>query len=340
MKRFFNGFKKITFKTIPVIIGILLLLGAINYYFAAKDVNHMREYGKSVEQDSIAAQWETIESLLVLSDQTSRENSKRIAQKLEYEIVSQYDLSKLEKQFRDNDFQQDFYNILQKNFVKEQPNPLFPSPYQVIVGFNTGVISIFSSEGNVVKIPQTEKVLPWKTFFEMYPNPRSVESAVASVKSKDRKLIIIQREQRNSLRVKEEHLTLDELEQVFRTGGIKALEDFNILAPAYIRDNGDIFDNTDQQFMQTNKTYKLFIIQSTRIGDILDTYHADLSSQGKNLEATLKYVDDYIYHKYFQTIIWSFVLFAISMVLVSVYNHETRKACLSCPSVKKDDQKN
>lgn len=334
--------KESTFKAIPVIVGMILLSAVINFYVAKQDTEKMKDYWHEMSIESKEVSWNTIETIIELSNQTARENSRVVAQRLDQKILSEYkDIDDLEDQFETGGFKSDFYKILKTNFYDVEHNPLFPSPYQTIVGFNGGVISIFSNEGDIIRTPQTKEVLPWSSFYTLYPNQRSVESAIVSVKSKDSGVIIIQRDVVSSDRfVGDESVSMTDLKNIYDTGGVEALRDFNILAPAYIRDNGDIFGNDDKNFMKTTKNYKLFIIQSTNIGDVLDRYQTDIDKQTTHLSTTEEYVSDYIYHKNIQTILWSFVLFIISVILIFIYNQESRRCRQSCPSSNQGDHKN
>lgn len=321
--------KESTFKAIPIIVCLILMSAAVNFYITKEDVYSMKEYGKTVKQEHQEDQWETIANVLTLSDQISRENSKVLAQKMENGITSHFeDLNDLKRQFELQKFDPKFYDVLKDSIENGYTqNPLFPSPYKIFVASNSGVISVFTNDGTFKG--QRKTILSWDNFFQLFPNPAAAKSSVDAIMDRKRDTFIIQTRIEGSQPdvTSKDRLTMDDLHSIYLKKGLKGLEDYNMYAPAYIKDDGDIFNTRDREFMKSTNNHKIYIIQSTNIGDLLDVHRATFTMQNSHYKNTERYVDEYVAHKTVQTILWSFLLFILSIVLIFVYNHESKRSC-------------
>lgn len=332
--------KNSTFKAIPFVVCMILLSTAINFYVAQEDSNGMRQHGVDTHEKHIDMKWDTIEEIIELSNSVSIENSKVLAQQMEYDILNNYDnLDDLKDQFDNRSFEKDFYDILKDSVEarRHTENPLFPSPYTIFIAFDHGIISVFSNKS----VPsQNKEILPWDEFYSLYPNPASVRIVTDAIKSKESEMLIIQNHTLFATDSKlDDKISVRDLEVVYREHGVEGLSDYSIISPAYIRDNQDLFGTDDMAFMKSTNNNKMYVLQTINIGDILDKYKSTLDNNTKSMELNDRYVENYIYHKNLQTILWSFLLFVISMVLVFIYNHETQKRCCEKPCIINKEEK-
>lgn len=327
-KKIIKQLKSRSVKAIPVVVFLMVLTSAINIYIVKNDTSQLTSFEKKSAEITKQEQWTIIEQSISHTQEIARQNSKYLSVKTEAGILKEYPkLNELEKEFKTGEFSSKFYNVLRDNLsVDESSNGLFPAPYRTVVATRDGVISIFSNEYH--ESEKTDKqMMTWDEYFGISPNTGVSQKAIQDVMEQKDDVIVIQNSPYNKGEI--EAVDLDVLEGLYLSKGEEALEHFSILAPSFIKDNGDIFGNSDNDFMKDNKSHKLFIIQSIKIGDILDKNRTAINApeaQQLTIETT---IETYNKGKIVVALVWSFLLFAMALILISIYNSE-RERSRSC----------
>jgi len=321
LKRIVSFIKEKSIKAIPVVVFLMLMTAAINIYLVKVENEQLRGYKDDVVTQSKENEWNLVSTIIESSYRTSKQNSMYLAQKVEDGILKQYpDLTSLKKQFDTRDFEKDFYSVLKDNLSEEDMNlsPLFPTPYRTVVATNDGVIATFSNESNENQSGNT-KVMSWNDYYSLYPNTTVAREAIEDVINRKDKIILIQGESTTN---KVHSLDMDKLKKIYLKDGIKALENYSFLAPSYIHSTTDIFGQEDTNFMKPSKNYKIIIIQSTKLSDILNQNMDKIQAEEEQAHLTTQFVDNFVSSKNITGLIWSFLMFALSLILISIYNNE------------------
>lgn len=315
---------------IPLVICSLLLTAVFNIYIAKQDVDSLDKYRDTIERQYKDHQWKEIETMIKMANIASRQNSKFIASRIEADLLRNYrDLNELKSEFIKGQFSEEFHDILKDNLTLDNgaPSSIYQPSYYTLVGLNEGIISIFSNEAAVTLNASSNKnVLTWGSYTKGFPNPKLASTAVESVLSRESKIIFWQNSRSND-EVLNTHTKMDmnTLKFAYEKFGLEGLKNYSILSPSYITDNGDIFNTDDVTFMKENKNYKLVIIQSFNITEIVDRYEGSIERLEKEKTYAVTYVEDYTERRMLEAIGSAFVLFLLSILLVVLFNSEKQR---------------
>lgn len=317
--------KSKTIKALPIVIFLMLLTSATNFYIVKNDIDNLRQFEEESELMTKEEQWQSISHTIEASQQVAIQNSKYLSAQTEQAILDSYPkLKVLEKEFETQRFSDKFYTILEDNLSMDgRTNPLFPSPYRTVVATRDGVISIFSNEKSEDEKVETQ-VLSWNDYFNISFNPEVSKHAINDVMERRAGSIFIQ-----TSNIPGEKLTevdMEVLKKLYMKHGIGVLSHFSILAPSYIRENSDIFGKSDNSFMQDNKSNKIIVIQSIKVSDILKVNERTIAISEKQQIAISSTISSYSDAIAISAMLWSLVLFILAVVLISIYNAE-RERC-------------
>lgn len=316
-------------KSIPIVVFVVLLTAALNIYIAKMDSDQLTVYKDKIVEQQTEEEWNEIANLINASFVAAKQNSKFLAQKIEVDLVRQYDnLDILQDEFKQKNFSPEFYNVLENNLLNENaaPSSLYSMSYRSVVGLQDGVIATFSNQAPKVENKTQEPMVTWETFIENNPNKELAREAVQSVLHRNADLIFVQTRKTEEGELEKNHnMTMNALKKAYMSYGIEGLKYYNILSPSYITDNGDIFNTSDSHYMTANKNYKLIILQSFNIADILSKYERSIFEQQKNSAEDVTFITDFVKYKHIKAITWSFILFLLSVLLVNIYNSGPRR---------------
>ena len=315
---------------IPLIIMVLLLSAAMNIYVTRASTERLVEYREETVQRHNVHKWNDIELLINMANTASRQNSKFIASRIEADLLREYsDLDDLRVQFERGNFSKTFHNVLKENLMLDNgaPSAIYQPSYYTLVGLNDGIISLFSNEDSVALNAESSKeTLEWHTYAGGFPNEQLATTAIDAVLQKSRGLIFWQNYRSDNVDLNGvSDMSMKTLQQAYDKYGLEGLRNYSLLSPSYITDNGDIFNTDDTTFMKKNKNYKLVIIQSFNLSEIIDQYDATLALTDANKMYAETFLDNYIQQRYIESALWSFALFLLSMVLTVLYNSEQKR---------------
>lgn len=317
-------------QSIPLIIGALLFTAAINIYVVKVDNDRLADYKEDVSEQHTQNEWDEISSYINLSYLATKQNSKFLAQKVELDLIKKYgDLEDLKSEFESKEFTTKFYDTLQVNLLEENttPSSIYPVAFNSMVGMDSGVIAVFSNDKNSqFKNDGTSKVVSWEHFIVNNPNPGLAKKAIRSILNQEDQLIFWQDKKSDDLVIdQQQNMKLDTLKQAYDQYGIEGLRYYSVLSSSYITDNGDIFETNDNDFMIKNDTYKIILVQSFNIGDLLRGYEKNIISSEKETEKNISFIDDFIQYKHTKALVWTLILFLISVLLINLYNSDRKR---------------
>lgn len=315
--------------TIPVVIFVLLLTAAMNVYQTKLDGDRIDNYRATIQKQHTEQEWNEISTIINLSFAASKQNSKFLAQKVEVDLLRQYqNLDVLKQEFEKKEFSQGFYDILKKNLLVENgaPSSLYPLSYNTLVGMQDGIIALFSDEATTnITNPDQEAVVQWDSYVGVNSNPTLAKKAIESVVNREDGIIFLQTESTGrGVLEKNTAMTMDTLKKAYLEYGIDGLDYYSILTPSYITDTGDIFNTDDKTFMTKNHNYKMILVQSVSISDLLANYEKELYSNETVATQNVTFLAEFVSSRNIQAITWSFLLFVLSLILIHIYNTERR----------------
>jgi len=311
--------------TIPLVIFILLLTAVINIYITKTNSDQLDNYKDTVREQHSEEEWNQISSIINLSFVASKQNSKFLAQKVEVGLLKEYkDIEVLQQEFEQDMFSIRFYDVLKKNLLLQNSSAssLYPVPYNTMVGMESGIIGLFSNEATTkIKYPLDEDRVSWESYIVRNPNPQLAKAAVKAIKQREDSLIFVQSEATEDGQLEKNGLlTINTLKRAYLKYGVEGLAYYSLLSPSYITENGDIFNTDDRTFMKQNPNYKLILVQTISLADVLSKYENTILTSEKNSEYNNDFLTEFDRFKNIQSIIWSFLLFVICIALINIYN--------------------
>lgn len=324
----FKGFFKLPLRLIPIAVFCIMSTAAINILIA--NVSYTTVKNSLEETASIHRQeiWNEIEDVIETGYYTSKLNSKIIALNLENSIVKQYDnLDDLKSQFETENFSEKFHQILQANLLRDDvSNRLVADRYLTIIGTSKYVLTTFSNDdtSNIRQMDST-KVVTWDDISNRTPVPSMTKEAINQVINKSSGVIFTKTSEESDSNNINIPIKLEALKEVYDRGGLEALYDYSIVAPAYITENGDIFGTGDRTYLHQNHNNKLMIIQFIGLEPLLNDYTDYLAEKIKNNDMSEENIEDYMLQILLTTATISLMLFLISVILVGIHNAESRR---------------
>lgn len=312
---------------IPIIVFCLVMAAALNIYVMKNKYDEVKDYSQNMEDTYVDKTWEEVEEVINTSYYSSKLNSKIIALRLENSIRMNYDdLNDLKVQFEEDSFTTEFHELLKDNLLKDDiQNKLKSEPYLTLLGTESHLISSFANDKyNSFRGLKDEPIVDWETFLNTLPNPELGITALEMVMNQSNDVIFTQSKV-DSVGGTITTVDMSTLKNIYLTEGMEGLENFSLLAPSYITEEGDIFGNNDSTFMQKNKTHKIIVIQVVNLSDILDAHEKLFKQLDLNHDQQLKAIESFLIREVSLTAAWSVICFIISLILIGVHNAEVRR---------------
>lgn len=330
--------------TLPIVVFVLLLTAAINMYITKADSDSLEDFGTVIQEQHDEQEWNEISSIISLSQTAAKQNSKYLAQKIEVDLMRKYNnLDLLKVELANGTFSTEFYDVLKENLSQENgaPSSLFPLSYNTVVGLQDGVIALFSNESTTkIRNPKETSIVGWDSFIVKNPNPVLAQTAINSVLRRDSGFIFWQTENSEDGNLeKNPNMTMNTIKKAYQEYGMDGLKHFGMLSPAYITETGDIFNIDDKTFMQKNDNYKIIIIQSFNLYDIVNAHQSMILTHEKFALHNETFLTDFVKYKHIKAITWSFILFIISLALINIYNSERKQHVAEHQNIEGDIKK-
>lgn len=272
MSGFFSIYKK-KFDSkaqMGIIMILLILIGVTHFWF----YNHQRDLIKSdlenLDKEFKENAWLDIESVIRLGKKAARKHATEVASGIIEDIYATYpDPSVLKDELdRVGYGSPEFIKIIHKNIsgkylfdIKNRNNDIF----------------VISRQGIVLDMDVDKLEKGTRNFTDeatLHFNPTLMYRALDNlILHKDNTLIFYEPEDP----LVKDHIIVtspskDALKEVYMTEGLEGLKGYNILVPAYITDDGDVFGVPDVAPDGTkNKNHKIIVVQSFSIYDVMQS---------------------------------------------------------------------
>lgn len=328
MREYFKGIKQFPVKLIPLAVCAMIFAASISIYVTVYNKNEMDAQIIRIEKDIRIMEWRVVKNIIEHEYSTAKRDSKINALEIEYSIRANYpNLSILEDQFAEGIYTEEFNNIL-GNVLNN--NDDFRGNYLALVGTRNHLITKFSnSRDNMLKGLDTEGIVPWATVASLNSNPKLTENAITAILDKSNDVVFTQSNPSISGNVeKVENISILGIKQIYSMDGLAGLRDLSLLAPAYITDKGDIFGVDDSTFLKNNDNHKIIIINTIDLGNLIDNNMSLISQTTSTLDNLYNVTKDQGHRNILQSVLWVFIFFLLSILMMIVYNGESAKGHL------------
>ena len=327
VKKVRNILKSSPLVAIPIVVVVLIVTSALNIYINKVNGEYLLEFKTSVEDHRIEEEWNNRSSMLLASQVAASQNSKYIAQKLELDLYRIFgDFKSFREYFEKSDFDKKFLDLVTYTLNEETniPSTLYPINYHTMLAVDKGIVASFSNTDTLIT-HNIDDIVTWEEFINNVPNPELASEALQSIKNKDNNIIFMQTDpSRNGELEKNTNMDLETLKSAYMKYGLDGLKYYSLLSPAYITEKGEIYSIDDAHRLAKTDNYKIMIIQSFNLSDIISKFERSILEHQKNTVQDLTFLYDYVKNKNLRALIWSFALFSIGILLINIYNSTLR----------------
>lgn len=241
-----------------------------------------------------------------------------ISNSIEKSIKEDLDLNNLKYQMDNGIIPDELYSLFEKNIkgkslnnVRNSRNGLFIlNDKKVLIDFNYKRVN---NNGSQERLFENERTVQWNK--ELYDN------AIKNIFNQTGDIIAIETfagDYENHIKIK--NPSKDELERVYKAEGLKGLENYQFLVPAYITDDGDIFGQKDFDKGLIQQNHKFVVIQEFNLCDQIKQEHPEIL----DIEDDVNYYVDHpgslnILYLLGCMIIASYLI--VTVILVNAYNN-------------------
>lgn len=327
MRDYFKGITKFPVRLIPLVVCATILAAAVSIYITISEKTETDRKVEILQREATDLEWMFLEDLINDSYLQSKRDAKILALETEYSLRTNYpDLDILKEQFVTESYSVEFNQILRDVLYNDEVKESFLT----LVGTEDNLITMFSNDENhMLKGLDSETVVSWSDVENMTPNPILTKKAIDSIMSKNNEVIFVQSTESDSAGLKNiNDVNIDSLEKLFRTEGISALSNISLLSAAYITETGDIFGVDDTTLLKVNDTHKIVIVKAVNLRDVIRENKYTINHMVGTINDLTELTELQGEKKVLQGVLWSFILFLISLLMVAVYNSEEKKGHL------------
>lgn len=262
---------------IIVIITILMAFTSsiILYNFAVDNIKQSKEdalsQSLSFEYDKI---WDHLQNLIQLSNL----NATQVANSIERDIKTSFDMDKLKTALDNNDqeYVKRLHNIFEKNTEGKYLNNINNNrnAFMVLSG------SVQIQEDYTIDISDNKDLSFYENkdfakYGKLSYNKELFDNALDKIKNHSGGIIAMEPENSSSSKnhIKLKEITFSNLKKVYTKEGIEGLRGYKFLVPVYITDTGDIFGQKDIKKGEPQTNHKFIVIQTFHLYDQLKSAH-------------------------------------------------------------------
>ncbi len=205
--------------------------------------------------------------------------------------------------------------------IKDENNILFDTEKLSMVALKNGIIAEFSNSNKDHILKTGSNILPWEKYISSTVNPQLTENALKKVFNDRHAIAFIQKSGKPVLKTS----NINDLVDLYLKEGKEALGDYYFLTASMITEDGDIFGTYDQTFLSENKNYKIIILNTTSIGEVLNMFETYIDSIDDRRELLFTRIDGYNDLRFISSILVNLSMFVFALCLVSVYNRKLFK---------------
>lgn len=308
------SYKSKTFKSFPFLIFFIAITIVINGIFFVNKVTLINNEREFVENAILDKQWEIVKEEIINRYHLSVEKINYIAKELECQILREYgqDLDKLKEEFENKEFTQKLYDIL-KDVLQDQDET-------IIVGFRDKLLSVFSKVDK-----NTSNISTWEQYFNSSANIQLNQTLISNIINKNvtENMLLYQLSNLDIGSFTIPSHSVDALEQLFLDKGIDGLKAIEYVCVAYITEYADIFGTDDHYYLENNDNFKLMIVSTTNIYDVIkDSVEVKFEHLEIEQQLTLSELKSNIIKECFHFIVITIALLTLIFVFGLFYNQD------------------
>lgn len=301
---------------LTTIIG-LLSFACLNTYTLKVENNSIHNIKTLVNESTTEEKQNFVDMIFNMGYKLCKQSTDIIAKGLENEILSSYDLDQLKSEFDNSILSQDFYNVLKDGVqTKKDENILFSNEKLTMVATKEGIIAEFSNTDRDYITNVNGKILSWEEYIKRSSNPKLLEDALYKVLNNKNDIVFIQKNDNSELL----QVDVNKLKEIYINDGIDALSNYYFLTASYITEDGDIFGTNDQTFLKENKNYKLIILNTTSIQEVINLFEKNMSNINERNKNILTRIEGYNDLRYISSILGNLVVFLLALWMTTIYN--------------------
>lgn len=303
------------------IIG-LLSLSSFNMYTLKVESDSINKIVNVVNKNIDKDKENYISSILDLGYKLCLQTTDILSKQLETELLVNYDLKTLKKEFDQSILSEEFYEVMKKVLnVDSENNILFNTEKVTMVALKDGLIAEFSNN-NVDHIATSgDNVLLWEEYINKSVNPSLTRDALETVFKNKNSIAFIQKSGKPEIKTS----NINDLINLYIKEGKEALSDYYFLTASLITEDGDIFGTYDKTFLSENKNYKLIVLNTTSVKEVLNIFETQINSIHDRGDDLLTRIDGYTDLRRVVSIVGNVSMFITALCLVSVYNRKLTK---------------
>lgn len=263
-----NKSKKNPIRKMAIFIAsILFIFGAAILLYSAV-LSSVKDAKQSAMNQAKDTKFELIWTQLQLSLEESYASANIISERIEHDIVSEFDLTELKNALDDNDTDayQRLSQLVARNIEKVSLNNIDNHRNSVLVMTGDGVILEDYTVDLSSKIPAGEN---FNKYLDISYNKKLFSNAIRKLKIHSEYIIAVENFDYtgNPNHIKVSEVNRNTLKKVFDAEGLAGLQNYEFMTPVYITDTGDIFGTKDIVGGIPQENHKFIIIQTFNLYD-------------------------------------------------------------------------
>lgn len=318
-----NKSKKNPIRKMAIFIAsILLIFGAAILLYSAV-LSSVKNAKQSAMDQAKDTKFDLIWTQLQLSLEESYANAEIVAEHIERDIKTEFDLTDLKDALDTNDADayQRLSKLVAKNIERISLNDIDNHRNSVMVMTGDGIILEDYTIDLSTKIPAGDN---FNKYLDTSYNKELFSNALRKLKIHSEYIIAIENIDytENDDHIKVSDVNRNTLKQVFDAEGLAGLQNYEFMTPVYITDTGDIFGTKDIVGGIPQENHKFVIVQTFNLYDQIirnDHEYADNDYEDSIIER----YDDVLVMLYIFGIILVVAIAACILYMMALYNFIT-----------------
>lgn len=306
-----------------ITIILILLFGLLNAYLTQAKISHTNDFYNETIKLNNKYNWNIINALLTEIQIEGTLQAKTAAYNIENELRENY--SNLNDLYNDLDKYDNedtqLINIISKNIDNKYLNNIKTD--NMFVAMRWGIFYDKSLDNSIIN----EKLKTWEVVTNKYFDTELANEAINKILYKDTtSLIGWDTRIFNDGKEKIQTLDLNKLKELYDQYGLEGLKNIELLCPAYITENGDIFGIPDvNTHGKQNDNDKIIVIQRINLYEQIINRNNDKISSLDNINIIKSEMNHSILLDKIYVIINIIILLILFILTSCIYNHDFGK---------------
>lgn len=306
-----------------ITIILILLFGLLNAYLTQAKISHTNDFYNETIKLNNKYNWNIINALLTEIQIEGTLQAKTAAYNIENELRENY--SNLNDLYNDLDKYDNedtqLINIISKNIDNKYLNNIKTD--NMFVAMRWGIFYDKSLDNSIIN----EKLKTWEVVTNKYFDTELANEAINKILYKDTtSLIGWDTRIFNDGKEKIQTLDLNKLKELYDQYGLEGIKNIEILCPAYITENGDIFGIPDvNTHGKQNDNDKIIVIQRINLYEQIINRNNDKISSLDNINIIKSEMNHSILLDKIYVIINIIILLILFILTSCIYNHDFGK---------------